>query len=288
MKHLALFLSVATIFLLIFSACESGDDDDDDVTTDDDTADDDATDDDLVDDDLDDDAIDDDADDDVIDDDLDDDLDDDQSDDDTVDDDTYEDDACHRPFDCYSADRCARKLCQLYCLAEVPLIVDGVQIEQQDAVDFCRQGPSQLWVDIHDCAEGAAPFVKCLQNKGYPPEYPEIFDANNWAPALVRKREIVRYQALNLFYYQAWSDPNDTWSIWGGVVIPTVPLLRLGEVYIHLELFGNVGIAAAGPNVTFTPTQIDFRLEGERLDYIAPGSWGFGPYSGYLSFVPGE
>jgi hypothetical protein len=296
MKTSLLCLLVALGATVLAAACAANDDDDSSADDDavDDDVDDDAVDDDAVDDDVDDDAVDDDTvDDDAIDDDA---VDDDAVDDDTIDDDAVDDDAidddsfqnaeCENLFYCSGGDACETGLCRLYCFNRTPLIIDGVQIGQNYATAACEQAATPLWIDIRDCLESGEVLAQCLQDKGWPADYPDVFDATAWTPDQLGPL-VNRYQALNLFAYIINDQTYlDRWELTGGIVDPDAPLLRLADQYVHAEFENYINVYAIGIDAVYSPVQISFGLHGFWIWFDMLGNWDFKLYSDVLTFVP--
>ncbi len=288
MRHRA--LSLLAVLLLLISACD-GDDDaaspDDDVS-DNDQADDDAADDDAADDDqTDDDVVDDDTvdDDDAVDDDA---IDDDAIDDDTADDDAFTDAVCENPLGFLSGDPCVSGLSRLYCLNRTPLIIAGDQLSQTEATFGCQEGSAQIWYDLRECLAGGYILAQCLAERGYAADYTDIFDVEDWNPD-VDWTFIQRYQALNLFYYHV-NDQTivDRWELTGGIVIPSGPLIRLSEEYIHSAFMDYINVYAIGTAGLISPQQINFALGGVWIWYDMVGGWDVQLYTDVLSFFPSQ
>jgi len=283
-------LFALSLMALVLPSCQTDDnssDDDNDSSADDDVVDDDtAVDDDLSDDDaLDDDAVDDDVvDDDSVDDDA---VDDDSIDDDSADDDSFTDVRCENPLALISNDPCVAVLGRLYCLEHIPLIVDGVQFGQNDAAAACGQMATDVWVDIHDCVWGGSPLAQCLQEKGWPPDYLDTFDARAWNPTSIGT-PTARYQAMNLFTYHVEPSYYDKWDLEGGIVIPGLPLVRISATYVHSEFENYINVYATGANANVTLEEIDFAMHGVWIWFDLIGGFDLKLYSEVLVFTPAE
>ena len=299
-RHIWAFV-LALGLMLCAPACLPDDDDDsaadddavdDDQQPDDDAApDDDADDDDALDDDSDDDSVDDDsADDDSADDDSadDDSVDDDTTDDDSADDDVYLDDRCERPLDCLSKNACRRVLCQYYCMLQTPLIVDGEQFGQRAAVAECRAATPGLWADIADCVNRGAELAQCLQDRGWPADYPDLFAADSWSP--IGLGEVLDHaEALNLLYFETSPNPLAMAALYGAVIDPTADRLHFTEISSENDPAGaNTEVFARGDNVSTTPTQIDFAVSGWTIWSAVGGGYRIDPYTNTLTFVAVE
>jgi hypothetical protein len=171
------------------------------------------------------------------------------------------------------------------------LIIDGVTWRQNDAVKACQNEPDQLWTDIHDCfLDYETSLPQCLQEKGWPPEYPDVFDVNQWKPVLVGVETWQIAQALNLFYYDAvisGTFPYREWNILGAVTNPTYPMLRVGEEYRSYDPISlqSILILESGNSKKFTDTAILVPLRGFCLG-LRPvdRSWFFIPWAWPLVF----
>jgi hypothetical protein len=82
--------------------------------------------------------------------------------------------------------KCWESLSILYCDFELPVIFQGVEYELHEAVIACDDETSPVWSDIVQCMPGGSGvralfnFAGCLEDKGWPPEYPGVFDISEW------------------------------------------------------------------------------------------------------------
>ena len=244
-------LLAAVIFLLAPGCTNSRDDPaaDDDLADDDAMPDDDASDDDAADDDG--------ADDDAA-------VDDDALDDDAIDDDTVEDAPICEDGSAVFGDACEAAMWRIYCSHRMPVIFEGRWYSQSEAVEACHEGASPVWGDLVDCAGQTWELAVCLENRGWPPELPEIFDVEHWEP--VEDVGWAAHQALNFFFYWMMEGPRESFYI-GGIIYPDQPLLRLnvfaenvGVTYGHLSLL-------TGTSTHYSEKRIDFRVSGVHMCY---------------------
>ncbi len=234
MKHLTLVVFLLVAFALALLSCHT---DNSSSSTDDD---------------VDDDAVDDDVDDDAVDDDT--------TDDDTADDDVTGEEqspVCANPFD--SGDGCADAMRTIYCGMRLPVIFERHWYSQIEAVEACRQAASPVWEDIVNCVLESLGLAVCLQQHGWAPELPEIFDAEHWAPT--QPNGWTTAQALNFFYYHREGDFT-TVIYNGGIVYPSTPLLRVNAVIDTEGMFDMTTAYLTGRSTFYSHKRIDFWLWG--------------------------
>ena len=212
------------VLLLAVPACAACQSDDDDAAADDDAADNDDT-----------------------------------ADDDLADDDTAEGKICLDTGAMLSLDPCQSGPAATYCLGHTPLIVDGERLTQFEAENLCQQEPDDLWRDVHECYRLHQPLAKCLSQRGWPADYPAVFDPTAWLPEEWAVNEV--YGALNLFYYDVDHDRDScNRQVSGGIVDPAAPLLHLGLTGFCSGSLYYVVEYSKGRSVDYSATEIDFSL----------------------------
>ncbi len=256
------FIASLLIFLtagIALTSCRSNDDDDSSAGAADDDIDDDAIDDDAVDDDVDDDTVDDDA------------IDDDAIDDDLTDDDAAAgpDHVCENPFD-QNADPCSQAMKKIYCWWRLPVIFELHWYSQHEAVEACQAASSPVWSDIVSCVD-EGDFAGCLQDRGWPPELPEIFDVDEWEAQ--GEENSTKNQALNFFYYDYDHGADSYVEYSGGIVFPSQPLLRLNVESHDSTMIFDMTTWDTGVNTSYSADQIDFWVWGLTRVFFETAFW---------------
>lgn len=149
-------------------------------------------------------------------------------------------------------DSCLGVIGRIYCDFGFPIIYMGHQYSLTGALNACRSDPDQVWGDLVYCANSyyMDEFVECLEQQGWPPELPGIFDLHQWQGeasmfGLTYEYE-TKHQALNFWYYESSSNYQLSTFVFqsvqhqyfGAIMDPAAP--KLSAYYDKTIMMGGV------------------------------------------------
>lgn len=198
------------------------------------------------------------------------------------------------------SDRCGAAIYTLYCQWNVPVIYQRTVYTEDEAVAECRLAQDPVWSDISDCVLNEMDMVvlaSCLAQRGWPPEFPEIFDWHQWRVALPSgkslpgKEKAIKAHALN-FWATDIAYEGHSWGTWfsffGALIDPSGPDFWLQTGFGWAEFIKGSGTStvASGNNSYYSPQSLIFEVEGETLVITYPNYWDYYDYENELFFVP--